>query len=155
MSEKEGVALERLNYNLHTQDKLNWSSAASTAAFGTPGYANSQLMTDGQLHGQIAITPTIFSPDNDGYNDFAAIEYQLGEPGYVANVRIFDANGRIVRHLANNATLGASGRFRWDGLDDRLAKLPIGMYVVLTEIFNLQGKTRKFKQVVTLARRNN
>lgn len=153
VSEKEGVALERLNYNLPTQDKGNWSSAASTSGYGTPGYANSQLMADGQLQGQIAITPTIFSPDNDGYNDFAAIEYQLGEPGYVANVRIFDANGRIVRHLVNNATLGATGRFRWDGLDDRLAKLPIGMYVVLTEIFNLQGKTRKFKQVVTLARR--
>lgn len=153
VSEKEGIALERLNYNLPTQDKSNWSSAASTADYGTPGYANSQLMADGQLQGQIAITPTIFSPDNDGYDDFAAIEYQLGEPGYVANVRIFDANGRIVRHLVNNATLGAAGRFRWDGLDDRLAKLPIGMYVVLTEIFNLQGKTRKFKQVVTLARR--
>ena len=32
-----------------------------------------------------------------------------------------------------------------DGHDDRLNKLPIGMYVVLTEIFNLQGKTKKFK----------
>ncbi|MCS3797907.1 lamin tail domain-containing protein [Niastella sp. OAS944] len=153
VSEKEGVALERLNYNLPTQDKSNWSSAASTAGYGTPGYANSQLMAEGQPQGQIAITPAIFSPDNDGYNDFAAIEYQLGEPGYVANVRIFDVNGRLVRHLVNNAILGAAGRFRWDGLDDRLAKLPIGMYVVLTEIFNLQGKTRKFKQVVTLARR--
>lgn len=153
VSDKEGVALERLNYNLPTQDKSNWSSAASTVGYGTPGYANSQLMTDGQPQGQVAITPAIFSPDNDGFNDFAAIEYQLGEPGYVGNVRIFDANGRMVRHLVNNASLGAAGRFRWDGLDDRLNKLPIGMYVVLTEIFNLQGKTKKFKQVVTLARR--
>lgn len=155
VSEKEGVALERLNYNLPTQDKLNWSSAASTVGYGTPGYVNSQLMTDGQPQAQVAITPAIFSPDNDGFNDFAAIEYQLGEPGYVGNVRIFDANGRMVRYLVNNASLGATGRFRWDGLDDRLNKLPIGIYVVLTEIFNLQGKTKKFKQVVTLARRYN
>lgn len=153
VSDKEGVALERLNYNLPTQDKSNWSSAASTAGYGTPGYVNSQLMADGQLQGQVAITPTVFSPDNDGYNDFAALEYQLGEPGYVANVRIFDANGRLVRYLVKSATLGAAGRFRWDGLDDRLNKLPVGVYVVLTEIFNLQGKTRKFKQVVTLARK--
>jgi hypothetical protein len=153
VSEKEGVALERLNYNLPTQDKSNWSSGASTVGYGTPGYPNSQLMTDEQPQGQIAITPAIFSPDNDGFNDFAAIDYQLGEPGYVANVRIFDVNGRIVRHLVNNASLGAAGRFRWDGLDDRLNKLPVGIYVVLTEIFNLQGKTRKFKQVVTLARK--
>lgn len=153
VSEKEGVALERLNYNLPTMDKSNWSSAASTVGYGTPGYPNSQLMTDGQPQGQIAITPAIFSPDNDGFNDFAAIDYQLGEPGYVGNVRIFDVNGRIVRHLVNNASLAAAGRFHWDGLDDRLNKLPVGMYVVLTEVFNLQGKTRKFKQVVTLARR--
>ncbi|HUP13933.1 MAG TPA: lamin tail domain-containing protein [Niastella sp.] len=153
VSQKEGVALERLNYNLPTQDKSNWSSAASTVNYGTPGNINSQLMGDGQLKGQVAITPAIFSPDNDGFNDFAAIEYQLGEPGYVGNVRVFDANGRLVRHLVNSASLAATGRFRWDGLDDRLNKLPIGMYVVLTEIFNLQGKTRKFKQVVTLARR--
>lgn len=155
VSDKEGVALERFSYNLPTQDKSNWSSAASTVGYGTPGYTNSQLMTDGQPQGQVAITPSIFSPDNDGFNDFAAIEYQLGEPGYVGNVRIFDANGRMVRHLVNNASMSAAGRFRWDGLDDRLNKLPVGMYVVLTEIFNLQGKTKKFKQVVTLARRYN
>jgi hypothetical protein len=153
VSEKDGVALERLNYNESTQEKLNWSSAASTAGYGTPGYPNSQLMGDAQLQGQVAITPAVFSPDNDGFNDFATIDYQLGEPGFVATIRVFDVNGRIVRHLANNASLSTSGRFRWDGLDDKLNKLPVGMYVVLTEIFNLQGKTKKFKQVVTLARR--
>jgi hypothetical protein len=153
VSEKEGVALERLNYNQPTQERSNWSSAASTAGYGTPGYPNSQLMADAQLPGQVAITPAVFSPDNDGFNDFAFIDYQLGEPGFVANIRVFDVNGRIVRHLVNNASLSATGRFRWDGLDDRLMKLPVGMYVVLTEIFNLRGKTKKFKQVVTLARR--
>ncbi|WP_205512978.1 lamin tail domain-containing protein [Longitalea arenae] len=150
---KEGIALERINYNQPTQERSNWSSAASTAGFGTPGYANSQRMSDGQPSGQVAVTPAVFSPDNDGFNDFAAIDYQLNEPGYVANIRIFDANGRTVRHLAQNATLAVTGRFRWDGLDDKLNKLPVGIYVVLTELFNGQGKTRKFKQVVTLARR--
>ncbi len=153
VSEKEGVALERLSYNEPTQVKSNWSSAASTVNYGTPGYPNSQLMADAQLQGQVAITPAVFSPDNDGFNDFATIDYQFGTPGYVATIRIFDANGRIVRHLVNNASLTATGRFRWDGLDDGLNKLPVGIYIVLTEIFNLQGKTKKFKQVVTLARR--
>lgn len=153
VSEKDGVALERLNYNQPTQEKSNWSSAASTVNYGTPGYPNSQLMADAQLQGQVAITPAVFSPDNDGFNDFATIDYQLDAPGYVATIRIFDANGRIVRHLVNNASLTATGRFRWDGLDDGLNKLPVGIYVVLTEVFNLQGKTKKFKQAVTLVRR--
>jgi hypothetical protein len=153
VNNEEGIALERINYNLPTQEKSNWSSAASTANFGTPGYPNSQLRGDAPIQGQVAISPAVFSPDNDGFNDFAVIDYQLPEPGYVANIRIFEANGRMVRHLAQNATLSTTGRFRWDGLGDRLNKLPIGTYVVLTEIFNLQGKTKKFKQTVTLARR--
>ena len=154
ISDEEGIALERLNYNQPTPDKSNWSSAASTVGFGTPGYPNSQLVSDGSLQGEVAISPAVFSPDNDGFNDFATIDYQLPEPGYVANIRIFDTHGRMVRHLARNATLALTGRFNWDGLDDQHRQLPVGIYVVLTEVFNLQGKTRKFKQVVTLARRN-
>jgi hypothetical protein len=153
INDEEGIALERINYNLPTQDKSNWSSAASTVGFGTPGYPNSQLMGDAQVQGQVAISPAVFSPDNDGFNDFAVIDYQLAEPGFVANIRIYDANGRMVRYLVQNATLSATGRFRWDGLDDRLNKLPIGTYIVLTELFNGQGRKKKFKQTVTLARR--
>jgi hypothetical protein len=152
INDEEGIALERINYNLPSQDKSNWSSAASTAGFGTPGYPNSQLMGDAQIQGQVVISPAVFSPDNDGFNDFAVIDYQLREPGFVVNIRIFDANGRMVRYLAQNTTLSASGRFRWDGLGDRLNKLPIGTYIILTELFNGQGKTKKFKQTVTLAR---
>jgi hypothetical protein len=153
ISDKEGVALERISYNGPTQDKSNWMSAASTVGFGTPGYQHSQLIADGQVQGQVTIQPAVFSPDNDGWNDFATIAYQLSEPGYVANIRIFDVNGHRVRYLVQNATLPAAGQFRWDGLDDNLNQLPVGVYIVLTEIFNLQGKTKKFKQVVTLARK--
>jgi hypothetical protein len=153
INDEEGIALERINYNLPTQNKWNWSSAASTVGFGTPGYPNSQLMGDDQVKGQVTISPTVFSPDNDGFNDFAVIDYQLSEPGFVANIRIFDANGRMVRYLAQNATLSATGRFRWDGLGDRLNKLPIGTYIVLTELFDGQSKKKKFKQAVTLVRR--
>lgn len=155
IADKAGIALEKINYNFPTQDKSNWTSAASTTGFGTPGYQNSQLMNDVQLQAQVSVMPAVFSPDNDGWNDFATIEYQVNEPGYVANIRIFDANGRRVRYLAQNRTLSASGRFTWDGLDENRHKLPVGIYVVLTEIFNLQGKIKKFKQAVTLARKLN
>lgn len=63
-------------------------------------------------------------------------------PGFIANITIFDANGRQARHLAKNATLAQQGYFRWDGLDDQLRQLPMGIYIVFTEIFNLQGKTK-------------
>jgi flagellar hook assembly protein FlgD len=147
------VALERINYNYTTQDKTNWTSAASTAGFGTPGYPNSQLRADRQVQGQVTIFPAVFSPDNDGRDDFATIQYELPEPGYVTNISIFDAHGYRVRYLVQQATLSLTGQFRWDGLDDKLNRLPVGTYIVLTELFHLNGKTKKYKSVVTLVRR--
>lgn len=153
LNNSEGISLERIDYNDQTQNKYNWTSAASTAGFATPGYQNSQFKADPKMQGLISTNPRIFSPDNDGFDDLSTIFYQMTAPGYVANITIFDAAGRPVRYLAKNATLALQGYFRWDGLDDTMKQLPVGIYIVLTEIFNLQGKTKKLKNVVTLARR--
>ncbi len=153
ISDEEGVALERIDYSKPAQDGQNWLSAASTAGFGTPGYRNSQFRADLQAKGMITLTPTLFSPDNDGFDDFATIQYQMTEPGYVTNITFFDAAGRPVRHLARNATLGREGVFRWDGLDNNRRSLPVGTYIMFAEIFNTQGKTKKIRNTVTLIRR--
>lgn len=151
----EGVALERIDYNQPAQDAANWHSAATSAGYGTPGYQNSQYKTDVQLPGNISLTPAVFSPDNDGFDDFLTINYQFPAAGYVCNITVFDANGRPVRFVTRNALCGLQGYFRWDGLDEKSARLPVGVYVVLAEVFNLQGKTKQFRQAVTLARRLN
>jgi hypothetical protein len=153
ISNEDGVALERIDYSKPTQDSHNWMSAAATAGFGTPGYRNSQFRADLQLKGMVTITPSLFSPDNDAVDDFVNIQCQMTEPGYVANITIFDAAGIPVRHLARSATLGVQGTFRWDGLDNNRRRLPIGIYVIFTELFNSQGKIKKFRNSVTLARR--
>lgn len=150
---EEGISLERIDYNRPTQSQDNWHSAASTVGFGTPGYQNSQFRTDLQLQGEITATPKTFSPDNDGFEDFAVIGYQMTELGFVANITIFDAAGRPVKVLAKNATLAQTGAFRWDGLDDKFRKVPVGTYVIYTEVFNLNGKKRSFKNTVTVAAR--
>lgn len=149
----EGVSLERIDYNGKTQTKENWHSAATSAGYGTPGYQNSQFRIDQQVQGEIKLTPEVFSPDNDGFDDFLTINYQFPERGYVANITIFDASGRPVRLLQKNALCTTNGYFRWDGLNDKLQKVPVGAYIVYTEIFNLQGKTKKFKNTTVVARR--
>ncbi|WP_207497063.1 lamin tail domain-containing protein [Aridibaculum aurantiacum] len=153
LDNEKGVALERIDFNRPTQDQNNWHSAASTSGFGTPSYQNSQYRADVTLQGEVTITPKTFSPDNDGYEDFTVINYRLTDPGYVANITIFDAAGRPVRLLAKNATLGLNGSFRWDGLNDKQARVPIGAYVVYTEVFNIDGKKRSFKNTVVVAAR--
>jgi len=155
ISNEEGVSLERIDYDAASQNEQNWHSASTTAGYGTPTYKNSQYRIDAAVQGEITVTPDIVSPDNDGIDDFATINYSFPEPGYVASITIFDASGRPVRNLQRNALCGVKGYFRWDGLGEKNQKLPVGIYIIYTEVFNLQGKTKKFKNVIVLARRVN
>lgn len=148
----EGVSLERIDPDGPSQDPANWHSAASTAGYGTPTYSNSQYKRLNAINAAFQLTPKVFSPDNDGRDDIVTLQYSVTEAGYVANVTIYDATGRPVRNLVRNGTLGLSGYWNWDGLDDRGLKLPVGAYIIFTEIFNLSGKIERFKNVVVLAR---
>jgi hypothetical protein len=149
----EGVSLERIDPSGSSQDAANWHSAASTAGYGTPTYKNSQYKQTQPIDASIAITPKVFSPDNDGHDDVATIQYKVAGPGYVANITIYDAQGRPVRYLVKNGTLGSDGQWNWDGLDEKGNKLPVGTYIIYTEIFNLQAKKQHFKNTVVLARK--
>lgn len=148
----EGVSLERINYN-GPSVQSNFHSAATSAGYGTPGYKNSQNKEDEKAEGEITITPEIFSPDNDGIDDILTIDYRFPTAGYVTNTTIFDASGRPVRYLQKNSLSGVKGYYRWDGLDDKNRKLPQGIYIIYTEIFNTSGKKMAFKNTVVLARR--
>ena len=149
----EGVSLERIDYNRPTNESSNWTSAASSAGFGTPGYINSQYRSDLTPKGEITIEPKMFSPDNDGFEDFAFIQFKFPEPGYVVNIKIYDAAGRPVRVLQRNTTAAAAGVFRWDGLNDKLQKVPVGTYIIYTDIFNLKGQKKQFKNTVVVAKK--
>jgi hypothetical protein len=151
---REGIALERIDYNAPTQQPDNWHSAATSVGYGTPTYKNSQYKINDGVQGEITVIPEIFSPDNDGVDDFATINYFFPSPGYVANITIFDAAGRIVRYLQHNALCGIKGNYRWDGLGEKNQKLSVGIYIIYTEIFNLEGKKKQFKNTTVLARRN-
>jgi hypothetical protein len=153
INNSEGVALERIDPNAATQNEDNWYSAAKDAGYGTPTYQNSQFRLDLQVQGDITTMPEVFSPDNDGNDDFLTITYRFPETGYVMNITVYDAAGRPVKALQRNAICSQQGNFRWDGLNDKLQQLPLGPYVIFTEIFNLQGKVKRFKNQVVLARR--
>lgn len=147
----EGVALERIDPSASSQDETNWHSAASTAGFGTPGYKNSQYKLFNSVNATLELNPKIFSPDNDGRDDIVRIAYEVTEPGYIANITIFDAAGRMVRNLVRNGILGLKGYWNWDGLDEKGNKLSVGTYIIFTELFTVQGRKKQFKNAVVLA----
>jgi hypothetical protein len=150
----EAVSLERIDYNAASQSADNWHSAATSVNYGTPTYKNSQYSINDAVQGDVKLSPEIVSPDNDGQEDYANIDFDFPEPGYIANITIFDANGRPVRYLQRNALCGTKGSFRWDGLGEKNQQLPTGVYVVLVDVFNLKGKKKLFKMPIVLARRN-
>ena len=65
-------------------------------------------------------------------------------------VSMDDANGRRVRYLLKNELLGAVNRFTWDGCDDRSKILPSGIYIVLTQVFDLKGNVKKYRNCIVL-----
>jgi hypothetical protein len=150
----QGVSLERINYDAPTQSEDNWHSAATNVGYGTPTYKNSQYRIDQYAAGQITVYPEIFSPNNDGIDDFLTIEYSFPETGYVANISIFDAAGKMVRALQQNALCGTDGKFIWDGLGEKNRQLIEGTYIVYTKIYDLTGKTKDFKNAIVLAHNN-
>ncbi len=147
-----GVSLERVDYHAPSIQS-NFHSAATSVGYGTPGYKNSQYQIAEEMRVGITVIPEIFSPDNDGHDDFVTINYSFPAAGYVANITIFDASGRPVRYLQKNSLSGIKGSYRWDGLDDKNRKLPQGIYIIYTEIFNTEGKKKAFKNTVVLGRR--
>ena len=153
INSKDGVALERIDYSQPTQQADNWTSAASTDGFGTPGYQNSQFKQDLLLTGAFVIEQKLFSPDGDGYEDYASIRFTMPESGYMGSITIYDLAGNPVRYLLKSAVLGLSGVVNWDGLNEAKNRLPMGQYIVAMEVFNLKGKTRKFKASIALVRK--
>ncbi len=153
ISDPEGVALERIDPDGASQDKNNWTSASSSSGYGTPGFVNSHFLAASRTEEEMVVTPPVFSPDNDGADDLAQIRFRTSGPGFVANLLVFDMSGRRVRHLLKNQLLGAEGLFTWDGLDDNGGPLPQGVYVLLAEIFNTAGRTKRFRRALVLARR--
>ncbi|MDB5252552.1 MAG: hypothetical protein JWP27_1721 [Flaviaesturariibacter sp.] len=150
ITDPEGIALERLDPHGPTQSAANWHSAASTAGFGTPGYRNSQDQGNGAA--SVIVSPPVFSPDNDGRDDVLMIRLATEKPGCLANVTVFDAEGRIVRSVARNTTLGRNDVLTWDGLGENGRPLAAGIYVVFTEVYDLDGGRHSDKTAVVLVR---
>jgi len=151
----EGVSLERLNPDQSSWDEANWHSASESIGFATPGQQNSQYLTSIEIDDPVYVEPEIFSPNNDGNKDMSSIYYSFPEPGYVANVIVFDASGRRIRMLANNELLGTSGSFVWDGRSSTGELAERGIYVFFMKVFNLKGNIKVFKKTCVLAARLN
>ncbi len=152
LDDDRGVSLERISIDQATQNPDNWHSAAESVGFATPTGPNSQnFELPEQISGLVAIDNPRFSPDDDGFEDILLIQVEPGRQGFIANINIFDAQGRLVRELVQNTLVGNSALFKWDGLTNENSKARIGPYIVWVELFDENGNVNREKITVVVA----
>lgn len=149
---KEGVSLERIDPDGPVDSPDNWSSAATHAGYATPGYKNSQSITALDRN-RVFLDQNWFSPDGDGFYDDCILRYQFDKPGYLASINIYNRHGFFIKRLHTNAICAASGFFQWDGRGARADPLPDGLYILVVDVWHPSGKTKRYRQAVTLYRK--
>ena len=147
----KGVALERVSFDQPSMNADNWHSAAERTGFGTPGQPNSMMQHSEPSQDEISVTPDTFSPDGDGFDDACFIHYRFDQAGYTMNMYVFNVAGQLVRHIAKGELVGQEGSVLWNGLDSNGNRVPVGVYVVVTEIFRSDGKVKQFKNAAVVA----
>lgn len=152
-----GVSLELMHPAYHGIGGTAWSSCSDPSG-GTPGRRNS-IYSDappGSAAGAATLTvaPNPFSPDGDGFEDSCLLRCALPDNVNQVHVRLYDAEGRVIATLRNNAPMGREGLVVWDGFDDAGRMARIGCYVALMEALDPASNTVvTAKAVVVLARR--
>jgi hypothetical protein len=153
IDDSKGRSLERINPSLNSNDGRNWSTSVNSLG-GTPPKQNSIFTRKLPSQSKIEILPNPFSPDNDGFEDYTIISYELPLETSQIRIRIFDSIGRLVRTLADNEPSSSKGSIIFDGLDDNKQPLRIGIYIVLIEAVNQQnGVIEQIKKPVVVAKK--
>ncbi|MBD3750141.1 MAG: lamin tail domain-containing protein [Sphingobacteriales bacterium] len=151
LKDVEGVSLERSSFKLPTNQPGNFRSATASVGYATPADKNSQYLEDVVSKDEISLASPTFSPDQDGFEDVLQILFKLPQANYVANVTIFDDQGRLIKKLIQNETLATEGEWIWDGIDQNNNKVKTGIYIIYAELFDLDGQVKKYKKTAVAA----
>jgi hypothetical protein len=146
---REGVSLERISKNYVGNHTGNWHSASSTSGYGTPTLQNSQHKAASILSGSIKITPSVISPNNDGYDDIFSIHYSFQENGNLLTANLFNMAGVLQGKIINNLLCGTSGILHLSGSINNKQLQP-GTYVLLIDVLGKTGKSMKTKKILAI-----
>lgn len=100
---------------------------------------------------ELAISPLIFTPDNDGRDDQLQIDYRLPQAGGSLTILIYDTRGKQVCSILKNHECSVDqGTVLWDGAGQK-GTLNSGIYVVYLE-YELNSRLTRAKKTAVLAR---
>ncbi|MBK8982914.1 MAG: lamin tail domain-containing protein [Ignavibacteria bacterium] len=151
IDDTKGISLERINPKFLSDDRYSWSSSANPAG-GTPGLVNSIFTAGVKSESNVNVFPNPFSPDGDGFEDFAVISFKLNTNIAQIRIKVYDIKGRQVRTIINNSVSGSFGEIIFNGLDDNNQKLRPGVYILMIEaIDDRGGASENLKAPVVIA----
>ncbi len=156
LSNREGVSLERVNFEVAESDTDNWKSAAATQGYATPGRINSQYQRyEKALYpkGCIKLSTQIITPNQDGNHDYVSISLPCAGVNRLATIHIYDLRGQLVTELLPRTTITAQDFFTWDGTDEQGRQVLTGHYIIHAELFDTFGQIRHYKAKVVLSGR--
>jgi hypothetical protein len=156
IDDTKGVSLERISFSQNINDPNNWHSASSTSKFATPGYKNSNTILSNPENDDndfVLLDKKVFTPDGDGDLDFVIMQFNLEKAGYLAKIKLYDADGFPVVELGQNILLGTESTVKWDGTDAEGSIVKTGMYIILCQLLHPDGDVKESRKVVVAAQK--
>ncbi len=151
----KGVALERTDYDLESPLPDAWTSAGGDEAggYGSPGWRNRSR--DKEKPGDkksfqsfVDISPEIFTPNGDGYEDELQIVANFDEKSYTLRLFICNSAGQPVKKVVNGTRIMSSERYTWNGQGTTGACLLPGSMWYMPSYFLLTVKGRLSERCV-------
>ncbi len=153
LADPEGVSLERISYSVPANDSSNWHSAAENAGYASPCAVNTHAYDHNLLdQRRLNLSPELFSPDNDGYHDVLGISCRSSRPGFMVSLTVYNEFGIPVRKLTQQEMVGTEAFWIWDGCSDFGELQEAGIYVIILEMYHIDGEKRMEKKVAVLAK---
>ena len=140
LADTEGVSLERIN-----PDENTWHSGNASAGYATPGYLNSNSRPTFISEKEITVVPEVVQPQS-----FSQIFYAFDQGGMVVNASIIDVEGRVIKTIVSNETIGPEGSFQWNGDSDDGGIVRAGYYMLWFQVFDMEGRVRTFRRRVAV-----
>lgn len=142
IKDAKGVSLERVSFHRAGHLAGNFSSAAASNGYATPGYQNSQAENNEPIPKTIFLNEKTFNPNQ---RKPLTINIHLPLGGKMTSIHIYNSKGINIRSLAKNQLMGTKEQFSWNGKDDKNQTLSTGVYYIYVEIFDSDGffKTHK------------
>lgn len=154
VADQNGVSLERVSIDVASTIADNWHSASTLSGYATPTGKNSQQYESPPTgEHPYTITNRNFSPNDDGFKDFLALEFYGSAGDEIASVWVYDKEGREIQALLSNELIGTSGLITWDGRNEDGVVSEMGIYILFIRLWKADGEVNEYQETCALIKR--